>query len=107
MENELEAIQSTANRLESLIVRLQAEGNSIPPNITFAELETTPLDPPSALEDQDYISIHTNTNTMTERPRYFNQIRQSFHNFQNFSKTQKTKKIEHSAENYNILQLSK
>ena len=70
-------------------VRLQAEGNSIPPNITFAELETPPLIPPYALEDQDYILIHTNTNTMTERPRYFNQIRQSFHNFQNFSKTQR------------------
>ena len=64
MENDLEAIQATANRLESLINRLEAEGNSIPPNITFAELETTPLDPPSEPEEQDYISIHTNTNTM-------------------------------------------
>ena len=35
MENELEAIRATANRLESLINRLEAEGNSIPPNITF------------------------------------------------------------------------
>ena len=53
MENDLEDIRSTANRLESLIERLQAEGNTIPPNITFAELDTTPLDPPSEPEELD------------------------------------------------------
>ena len=91
IENELEAIRATANRLGTLINRLEAEENSIPPNITLPILETTPLDTPSELEDQDYVLIHTNTNTMTELPKHFNQIRQGFHNFRNFSKTLKPK----------------
>ena len=45
MENELEDIRTTAHRLESIIERLQAEGNALQMDVRFMELDSNTNDP--------------------------------------------------------------
>merc|ERR1712105_292237 len=73
MENKLEDIRTTAHRLESIIERLQAEGNKLQMDARFMELDS------NTKELEDYISIHRDT--IIEPTNYFHEMKQRFQNY--------------------------
>ena len=71
MQNELEAIRTTAQRHKMIMERLEAGCGIMQADIRFIDLESNPNDATTEPEESaDYISIHKDTDEPTN---YFNQ----------------------------------